>query len=110
LNKSLAWILRDLSGDTHVEIVFLSGREDKFRPQTERWLNSHQFYPLRNQLLMRPTGDRRNDAIVKQELYEKEIKGKYNVLAVFDDRLRVCRMWHSLGLPLFRVGDPDSDF
>lgn len=27
-----------------------------------------------------------------------------------DDRLRVCRMWHSLGLPVFRVGDPDADF
>jgi len=43
-------------------------------------------------------------------LYEKCIKGKFNVNAVFDDRLQVCRMWHELGLPLFRVGDPDADF
>ena len=22
----------------------------------------------------------------------------------------VCRMWHRIGVPLFRVGDPDSNF
>jgi hypothetical protein len=59
---------------------------------------------------MRKTGDKRQDAIVKQEIYDTKIKGKYNILAVFDDRPQVCRMWHQNGLPLFKVGDPDADF
>lgn len=105
LNSSLAVILRQFNNG---HIIFLSGREEIFREQTQRWLDKHGFGGL--QLIMRPAGDKRNDAIVKQELYEAHIKGKYNVLAVFDDRARVCRMWHSLGLPLYRVGDPDSEF
>ncbi len=59
---------------------------------------------------MRKGDDTRPDAAVKEELYSQHIKGKYNVVAVFDDRLQVCRLWHKLGLPLFRVGDPDADF
>ena len=43
-------------------------------------------------------------------IFDKEIKGKYNVVAIVDDRLSVSKMWHDRGLPLFRVGDPLSDF
>jgi len=109
LNMSLAIILSNfLSDDVPAEVIFLSGREETFREQTQRWLNKHGF--SQEKLLMRPAGDKRNDTIVKQELYEQHIKDRYNVIAVFDDRARVCRMWHSLGLPLYRVGDPDAEF
>jgi hypothetical protein len=59
---------------------------------------------------MRHNGDYRKDVVVKEEMYNDHIKGKYNVTVVIDDRLQVCRMWHRLGLPLLRVGDPDADF
>lgn len=91
-----------------VHILIVSGRQEKYRTQTERWLFWHNINYAR--LLMRATGDGRDDAIVKKEIYEREIAEHYDVLAVFDDRLRVCRMWHALGLPLFRVGDPDASF
>lgn len=107
LNEPVAAMLRANMHYGH-EVIFLSGREDIYREQTQRWLDKHGFGGIR--LLMRPAGDKRNDAIVKQELYEAHIKGRYNVLAVIDDRARVCRMWHSLGLPLYRVGDPDAEF
>lgn len=90
------------------KIIFLSGREEIYREQTQRWLDKNAFAHI--PLLMRPAGDKRNDTIVKQELYEQHIKDRYNVIAVFDDRARVCRMWHSIGLPLYRVGDPDAEF
>jgi predicted kinase len=91
------------------EIIFLSGRQEKFRDQTRQWLDDVGLSHYK-QLYMRKTDDARKDFIIKKEIYEGHIKGKYNVVAVFDDRLQVCRLWHELGLPLFRVGDPDADF
>jgi len=106
LNLAVYGILKALPEECHV--ILMSGREERFRAQTLEWLKSNRV--CHDGLFMRATGDNRKDAIVKFELYEKCIKGKFNVNAVFDDRLQVCRMWHELGLPLFRVGDPDADF
>jgi len=90
------------------DVILLSGRKEKHRRQTSQWLEDHviTFY---SHLHMRPDDDRK-DVIVKEEQYNEHISGKYNVLMVIDDRLQVCRLWHRLGLPLFRVGDPDADF
>ncbi len=61
------------------------------------------------ELYMRANKDQRSDFIVKKELYDAHIKGKYNVVAVFDDRPSVCNgLWRPLGLPLFQVGDGDT--
>jgi predicted kinase len=89
-------------------IIILSGRKDTFQEETESWLVDHHV--ICAGLYMRRADDTRKDAVVKEELYNQHIAGKYNVVAVFDDRLQVCRLWHRLGLPLFRVGDPDADF
>lgn len=90
------------------QVIFLSGRKERYREQTVRWLAENGL-PV-DTLLMRRDGDDRKDAIIKEELYNEHIRGKYSVCMVIDDRLQVCRMWHRLGLPLFRVGDPDADF
>jgi hypothetical protein len=52
---------------------------------------------------MRRSGDNRCDSIVKEEIYNDYIKDKYNVLAVFDDRDRVCDMWRRIGLLCLQV-------
>jgi hypothetical protein len=52
---------------------------------------------------MRRSGDNRCDSIVKEEIYREHIEGKYNVLAVFDDRDRVVDMWRRLGLLCLQV-------
>lgn len=89
-------------------VFILSGRREKHRAVTERWLkkNDIDFEAL----YMRGDGDNRKDSIVKGEMYIKHVKEKYDVIAVFDDRLQVCRLWYKLGLPLFRVGDPDANY
>jgi predicted kinase len=94
--------------DCDAEIILLSGRKDTFREQTTTWLANNAIYYAH--LYMRKDGDGRPDNVVKEELYEQHIRGKYNVVMVIDDRLSVCRLWHRLGLPLLRVGDPDADF
>lgn len=54
-------------------------------------------------LYMRPTGDERRDDVVKKEIYERDIAGKYNVLFCMDDRQRCVDLWRSLGLVCFQV-------
>lgn len=86
--------------------IICSGRGAEFRTDTEQWLANHGIaYEL---LLMRPEGDRRKDSIVKRELYEQHIRGKYNVRVVLDDRNQVVDMWRDeLGLKCFQVAPGD---
>lgn len=87
-------------GDT---IIILSGRDSVCRDKTEKWLNdNHIAYDY---LFMRPEGDNRKDSIVKRELFDNHIRGKYNVKFVLDDRNQVVEMWRSLGLKCFQVAD-----
>lgn len=85
------------------DIIFVSGRVDKFREVTRKWLDDRGFkiYPL----FMRKDKDMRKDVIIKQEIYETEIKGKYDILFVFDDRKQVVGLWRSLGLTCFQVAE-----
>lgn len=85
-----------------IQVVYLSGREDKFRPETEAFLDKHNC--TQGPLYMRPTGDHRNDTIVKSELFDAHIRGKYHVEFCLDDRPRVLRLWQSIGLTTFAVG------
>lgn len=104
-----------LNGDVHeilvrlgLPVIFMSGREERFRPQTVKWLNVFAGAELaKAALYMRPTRDKRKDSIVKQELYEAHVKGKFRVLAVFDDRNQVVEMWRSIGLTCCQVAPGD---
>lgn len=101
-------------GDGDLVLLFVSGRDGSCRGRTAEWLHVKCGFSVASfdgyRLMMRQCGDVRPDEVVKREIYDAEIGGKYDVRAVFDDRLKVCRMWHSLGLPVMRVGDPDADF
>lgn len=90
-----------------LQVIFCSGREEKFRPQTGEWLLKKALFRPGDILLLRASGDKRNDAIIKKEIFEEHIAGKFNVLAVFDDRNRVVNMWRSIGVPCFQVRDGD---
>lgn len=82
-------------------LIIVSGRDSVCMPDTIKWLEMHGIVP--DALYMRGQGDTRNDAIIKKEIYETHIKGKYNVLGVFDDRNRVVDLWRSLGLTCLQV-------
>ena len=107
LNTGIADILRNFKNKGDI-ILLVSGRDEQWRQQTENWLHVNKI-PF-DLLYMRKEKDARNDAIIKKEIWDNCIKDKYNIRFVLDDRLRVCRLWHSLGLLLLRVGDPDADF
>lgn len=95
------------------EIIFVSGREDKFRVQTEAFLKRvSEKYGMNvgNKLYMRKSGDFRSDDIVKNEIYSNHIKDKYNVVCVFDDRPKVVKLWRALGLFVFDCNYRGEEF
>ncbi len=85
--------------------LFVSGRSDKYRHETKNWLSEN--YSAYDGLHMRREGDAREDTIIKKEIYEAEIKGKYNVLFVLDDRTRLVNMWREQGLTCLQVAPGD---
>lgn len=100
LNEHVANILDSLV-KTGAHIIICSGRQASCRTETSDWLAQNDI--TYHNLLMRSTDDKRKDSIVKEELYNEHIKGKYNVLGVFDDRDQVVELWRNLGLTCFQV-------
>lgn len=90
-------------------VVFFSGRDAVCRPDTEEWLyRQFGWYGPDYELYMRPEGDNRQDAIVKHELFDQYIVGRYYVEFVVDDRQQVVDMWRrQLGLTCVQVGYGD---
>jgi predicted kinase len=98
-----------LYSDAGYKVIFCSGRMDEDREPTERFIKKY-LPELEYSLFMRQTGDQRKDSIIKEEIFNRDIFGKYNVELVLDDRLQVCRQWYKMGLNLLRVGDPEANF
>lgn len=100
-------IIKSLIRSGH-SIIYFSGRTEKCREESTKWIIEHIGHAP--DLHMRKVGDMRNDAIIKEELYNLYIKDKYKVLGVFDDRLRVCKMWYELGLFVFNCNQGLIEF
>lgn len=91
-------------------VIVMSGREDSSMDDTRAWLDKHLGVNVYDELYMRATGDHRDDAIVKSEMFDAHVRNRFNVRGVVDDRPRVCRMWRAMGLTTFQVGDPAFEF
>lgn len=93
-------LVRDLAG-TGTQIVFLSGRDGSCRDATQAWIDKH--VGVDGLLLMRAAGDNRADSIVKAELFDAHVHGRFRVRFVLDDRNSVVFMWRSKGIPVLQV-------
>lgn len=97
------WEQVRLDAEKHdAEVIFVSGRSDSTRSDTEAWLKS-EIGVKDFKLLMRQSWDRREDTVVKQEIYDKYLS-RMRVVRVYDDRPSVIRMWRSIGLEVVDVG------
>jgi hypothetical protein len=83
-------------------VLVMSGRDSSCRKITENWLNTNLGVSW-DKLFMRSEGDNRKDDLVKYELFNEHVRGKYHVNYVLDDRDQVVKMWRSLGLNCFQV-------
>lgn len=104
--KSIIWGFQ--SDAYYFPILIVSGRFEKYRDITTKWLFDNDVPYIK--LFMRPDSDTRKDDILKEEIYNSYIKDKYNVLCAFDDRKRIKRMWNKLGIYVFDVNQTDEDY
>ena len=101
-------------------ILFTTGRmgTPKTRQETIEWIQRNVFpgdvfcgwklfFFCDWLLFARPAKDYRPDWEVKQEMYLKEIKRKYDILFCIDDRQQVVDMWRKNGLVCLQCAKGD---
>lgn len=109
INLGVAHALDGIKLIDYCKIFIFSGRDGICRPQTEDWLDRHDIEY--DKLVMREVDDNRSDAVVKAEFIEAHIRGKYNILLWFDDRVRVADMLRDVyGINVAQLGDPNYAF
>lgn len=106
----------DSWNDIARQIIFVTGRPEKYRFETTTWL-AKKVCGCDWKLLMRPDflpctcigkegyvccdqerPDHRPSHEVKREIYKQEIEGKYDVLFVIEDDLCCAQMYREMGL------------
>jgi hypothetical protein len=109
--EPVAAVLRALTA-YHYPIIFVSGRTEGCREETKTWIRDNIFNGQNRHiaLYMRAKGDSRNDAIVKKEIYDNHILPTANIVGVFDDRMRVCRMLYENNIFCFNVNQGLKEF
>jgi len=103
--RMLLRIINEQGAFDRIALIGMSGRPDTWRDMTEQWYRTNQIWY--DEFYMREAGDSRNDADVKQEMVDKYIRGKYNVLMWFDDRDRVVRRLRKLEIKTAQVAYGD---
>ena len=108
-NKAVIKIIENyLSYGQGNKIIFLSGREDSCFEKTKTWIKDNvSLMDTESLLLMKKTGDNRKDCIVKKEIFDAEIKDKYHIDYILDDRDQMVKLWRSMGLTCLQVADGD---
>lgn len=84
------------------KIVIMTGRDGSCLELTEKWLQQYEI--TYDAIFIRPAGNFEKDAIIKKQLFEENIRGKYYVDFVVDDRNQVVDMWRKeLGITCLQV-------
>ncbi len=88
-----------------VAVIVTSGRWEEFRDASRTWLDDNGI-PFAF-LYLRQNGDQRSDAIVKEEILNKEILPRFDVLFAVDDRKSVVEMWRRNGIVCLQCAEGD---
>lgn len=97
-DRQMGSIIKYVGNEGCDVITFLTGRNESAREETGKWINTYLGPVVPCRLIMRPEGDRSPGPECKKRLYEENVKGKYNVIAVFEDQDKNVKMWRDLGL------------
>lgn len=88
-------------------IVYATGRPADYWLQTSEWLSENGLTPAGSRLFMREAGDFRKDSVIKQNILDFEIKTRYDILFVIDDRQQVVDMWRDNGYTVLQCAKGD---
>lgn len=98
-------VIKNIVNSYNGKVIVFSGRDSVCRKETERWLDENLI--SYNDLFMREEGNCEKDSIVKRRLFEQNIRGKYFIEYVLDDRNQVVAMWREMGLTCLQVAEGD---
>lgn len=106
-NEHVVKLLKTMMAAEYVPI-FLTGRPESSRIDTEDWLSRELgLEPGTYRLIMRSDKDRRPSHEYKADVYVNHIRGKHLVELVLEDRSMDVAMWRQLGLTCLQVADGD---
>lgn len=116
INLGISHVLDGIRVIDYAKVFIFSGRNEVCRPETEDWLDRNNIEY--DKLVMRPqfledgkTENNLSDEIIKANMIEEHIAGKYNVLIWFDDRMRVSKMLRDVyGINVAQLGDTKYEF
>ena len=94
-------ILNTGSLDTYLQVIYCTGRPEKYRSVTQSFIDDIQRYSRDCPLLMRPNKQRSvPDYEIKQGMLDGILNhvSKENILYAVDDRQQVVDMWRSNGI------------
>lgn len=100
-------LVKAYSEYTGNSVVLCSGRPNDYRQLTQDWLSKVTPNLYYDNLFMREQGDYRSDAIIKQIILDFEIRTRYNLDFVVDDRPVVCRMWRNNNIICLQCNDKE---
>lgn len=99
-------IIKTLSETRNAHIIFLTGRPEVARENTERWLRENGFTEYT--LIMRDKDDFRHGDDYKRCMYNEHIKPmNKRVLCVLEDSEKCVKMWREEGLLTLDVASAD---
>jgi hypothetical protein len=99
--KNIARLINSLASMSYV-IIGITGRNEKFRQLTTKWLLEHRIDV--DELLMRPDGNFEKNGIVKMALVEERFKKNYkNIQFLIDDNEDTILAFHKLGITTLQV-------
>ena len=120
MSENILNIIADLVV-TNSTPVFVTGRPERTRTDTERWITKH-FVAHHNdarpenlisfpgsELFMRPENDYREDFVIKKEIHDNHILPNYEILRIYEDRQQVIRMYRDLGYEVIDMG-PGTEY
>lgn len=103
VNEWCKEILQSLSNT--YPITYATGRPEDYLDITMDWLqDNHLLYPG-YRIFTRLKGDHRKDSIVKEIILEFEIKTRYDILMIIDDRKQVVDMWREHGYTVLQCDE-----
>lgn len=100
-NKEIVEYARFLQQCTNKRVIFVTSREDigNVRDITEKNIMANGIFS--HLLLMRPADCYDSSPVVKRMLYEKYLKGIFDIKLAIDDDEANCKMWQELGINTF---------
>ena len=82
------------------EIIFLTGRPERYRDSTENWLKQYFNFPLR--VVMRPNDNKKNKLLTKKEMFEQNFNID-EIFYVIDNDEDLLNMWKKMGMRVYSV-------